>query len=407
MRIGIITVWFERGASYVSRQYKKLLEAGGNEVFIFARGGIPAKDDPSFNNDNVTWAEDEHIPIGGSFNLRIFKRWLLDNKIETVFFNEQKWLEPVVLCNELGIKTGSYIDYYTRVTVPYFRIYDFMICNTRRHFSVFSHFDQCFYVPWGTETELFKPISTEFVNKDIVTFFHSCGFSPERKGTDILIYAFSKVTSPGNLVIHSQTNLNKKLYHQRDIIKKLVKEGRLIIITKTVRAPGLYHMGDVYVYPTRLEGIGLTIVEALSCGLPVIVSDNGPMNEFLGKDCGSLIKVRKYFRRKDDYYWDMCEADTDNLSDILSNYARDLDKVKELKKNARTYALENLDWEINKENVLEIFNQSKIIPAEKKADLLLKIKNEDYLDHNNFKYKLYKISPGGYRIFHSLFKPHA
>ena len=37
MHIGIVTTWFERGAAYVSRQYRDAL-AGQHTVFIFARG---------------------------------------------------------------------------------------------------------------------------------------------------------------------------------------------------------------------------------------------------------------------------------------------------------------------------------------------------------------------------------
>ena len=42
MNIGIVTTWFESGAGYVSRQYKKILESPGNKVYIFARGGFYA-----------------------------------------------------------------------------------------------------------------------------------------------------------------------------------------------------------------------------------------------------------------------------------------------------------------------------------------------------------------------------
>jgi 1,2-diacylglycerol 3-alpha-glucosyltransferase len=402
MVIGIVTVWFERGASYVSRQYQKLLEANGNKVFIFARGGILAKDDPAFNSSNVTWADPTYVPIGGSFDLEMFKKWLKDKEIEIVFFNEQTWLDPVILCHDLGIKTGAYIDYYTNKTVPFFRVYDFLICNTRKHYSVFSEFEQCFYVPWGTETELFRPVSTKLLNKDFVTFFHSCGFSPERKGTDILIAAFSKLNIPCKLIIHSQVDLKKKLRHQRDIIDKLVRASKIEIINETVGAPGLYHLGDVYVYPTRLEGIGLTIAEALSCGLPVIVPDNGPMNEFVNDCCGSFARVSKYYKRKDDYYWDMCETDIKSLSDILEYYARNRDLVQHLKQGAREHAIKHLNWDLNKKIVNDIFLTTKMISGMEKSIIISKIRREEYLNRGSLKYRVYKVFPLGYKVLNYL-----
>ena len=59
------------------------------------------------------------------------------------------------------------------------------------------------------------------------------------------------------------------------------KQDLLKIYEKTLPAPGLYHLGDVYVYPSRLDGVGLTVGEALACGLPVITTENGPMDEFV------------------------------------------------------------------------------------------------------------------------------
>jgi glycosyltransferase involved in cell wall biosynthesis len=38
----------------------------------------------------------------------------------------------------------------------------------------------------------------------------------------------------------------------------------------------LYRAADVFVFPTLLEGMGLVVLEAMACGLPVIVTANGP-----------------------------------------------------------------------------------------------------------------------------------
>jgi len=43
-----------------------------------------------------------------------------------------------------------------------------------------------------------------------------------------------------------------------------------------------YRSAEVVVCPSRFEGFGLTPMEAIACGRPVVVSDIPPHREFLG-----------------------------------------------------------------------------------------------------------------------------
>lgn len=40
--------------------------------------------------------------------------------------------------------------------------------------------------------------------------------------------------------------------------------------------PQVYRAADVFVFPSLLEGLGLVVLEAMACGCPVIVTENGP-----------------------------------------------------------------------------------------------------------------------------------
>lgn len=403
MNIGIISVWFECGAGYVTRQYKNILEKSGHKVFIFARGGHYPLKDPLYNIPEVTWAKPSRLPVSYSFDLKEFRKWLELNSIQVAFFNEQYWWEPIILCHNLGIKTGAYIDYYTKETVPLFSSYDFLICNTKRHFSVFNNFDQSFYIPWGTEIEKFRPITFDLLNQEFITFFHSCAATPERKGTDQIIKAFSLTSGPGKLVIHTQISINKKFPELRNLVNRLTKEGKLILVNKTVGAPGLYHLGDIYLYPSRLEGIGLTMAEALSSGLPLVTTDYPPMNEFVYGNNGWLIPVSKTSFRKDNYYWPMCEVDIQEFSTIIQELIDHREEIHDFKRCARDYAEKNLDWNKNSNYIDDIFRNTKIKSSREKQPVFRLINSWDYLN-DTFQSRFYRLCPKGYSILHQIYR---
>lgn len=359
MNIGIVTTWFERGAAYVSKQYEKLLSKNNN-VYIYARGGerkaIGIKE---WDADNVHWATRDYVT---SVDLSEFEEWINKNKIECVLFNEQQNWQVILLCNKKGVKCGAYIDYYTEETVPFFKHYDFIICNTKRHFSVFSKYPQCYYVPWGTDVNLFKPSSCELVCEDKVTFYNSAGFDPKRKGTLQVIEAFSKLCEKygdeAELIIHTQVDIPDV---DGCIDRILSTHDNIKLINKTVTAPGLFFMGDVYVYPSELDGIGLTVAEAIASGLPVIVTGCGPMNEFGCDDIRKEVDIESYYSRGDGYYWPLAKIDTNSLYEQMCFYVENKKDVPNLKRRAREYAVEYLDWNNNEELLNHIFNSSKIL----------------------------------------------
>lgn len=353
MNIGIVTTWFERGAAYVSRLYRDTLKNSGHRVFIYARGGEKfAVGDPNWDSADVTWGKRSKYNVTHSIHKDDFINWIKNNKIELIIFNEQTWFKPVVWAHTLGIKTVAYIDYYTEKTIHLFSIYDALICNTKRHYDTFSWHRHCIYIPWGTNINIFKPQFSDN-SRHKIRFFHSCGMSPERKGTYDLINAFSKVTGDTSLIIHTQVSLTSKLNALPNknkllqTISDLLKARKLIIIEKTVTAPGLYYLGDVYVYPSHLDGIGLTQAEALACGLPIIVPDNPPMNEFIGKENGIAVPIDKLWSRSDGYYWPQCNVNLEKLTNAMQKYVDNYKNISYFKNSARNYAEKYLDWEKN------------------------------------------------------------
>jgi len=340
--IGIVTTWFERGAAHVSRAFLEAL-APAHNVFIYARGGEQyARGDPSWDREYVTWGKRIRIGIPNYINWPDFRRWVETNQLDVIIFNEQQSFDVVLKCLRLDIVIGSYVDYYTPQTVPFFDLFDFLICNTQRHYSLFRDHPQAIYIPWGTNLDRFKS-QPEPVSSSEIVFFHSCGLSPKRKGTDLLVEAFRRIQGPARLIIHSQHAIEDV-----DLIEKIDEDHRIQLITQVVGLPGLYHLGDVYVYPTRLEGIGLTIAEALASGLPVITTDNPPMNEFVEDDVnGRLVSVAGYNTRPDGYFWKEAVCDLQALASAMQYYVDHRDRIQIYKNQARKVAEERFDWQEN------------------------------------------------------------
>jgi phosphatidylinositol alpha-1,6-mannosyltransferase len=50
-----------------------------------------------------------------------------------------------------------------------------------------------------------------------------------------------------------------------------------------------FNLADVFLFPSALEGFGLTVVEAMSAGLPVVVSDRGSLPELVVQGEGGFV----------------------------------------------------------------------------------------------------------------------
>jgi len=354
MRIGIVTTWFERGAAYVSRAYRDNLVKEGNEVYIYSRGGEKIKmTGPMWHENYVTCGKNL---FEDNIDERHFFKWITDCRLEAILFNEQKSFKIVALTKRQfpNIKIGAYIDYYTEQTIEWYNVYDFVICNTNRHMFAMRAHPQKFYLRWGTDIDLFR---NNRQRSGQIVFFHSVGMSA-RKGTDLLIHSFinGELYKNSKLVIHTQIPIEMVCpYKQCELSKYNIE-----VIQRTVTAPGLYHMGDIYVYPTKLDGLGLTMYEAMACGMPVITTDNAPMNEIITNDFGRLVDVSYYYCRKDAYYWPMAVCSEDSLIQSMRYYIENPNQIDIHGQRARSQAEELYNWRERSKELNVIFKNAQI-----------------------------------------------
>jgi glycosyltransferase involved in cell wall biosynthesis len=104
-------------------------------------------------------------------------------------------------------------------------------------------------------------------------FIHNGGLidQDDRKGTRDVINAFRRIKSDHP---HLKVRLQKPSILPRLDNKITLEIGNLL-------DPGdLYRTGDVFIQPSKLEGIGFMVLEAIACGLPVITLNIPPLNEW-------------------------------------------------------------------------------------------------------------------------------
>ena len=143
------------------------------------------------------------------------------------------------------------------------------------------------YLPYIIDTDYFKPVIQTEIRAD---FLHNQGFGGAgfRKGTEQVFTAFTQLKG---MCQYTTIWVNSQPCEPQHSQIKPNTPGVLLRIQDCAEARDVYRYGKVYVAPSKREGLGLPILEAMACGLPVITTNAPPMNEWFD-DPRLLVKVR-------------------------------------------------------------------------------------------------------------------
>jgi glycosyltransferase involved in cell wall biosynthesis len=231
--------------------------------------------------------------------------------------------------------------------VELFQLYDLLLCHTRRHHSVFAHDARAFFIPWGVDTDLFRPGErqiTDLAEDEPLVLVHSAGMGgpSDRKGTDLALQAFARVTGRARLLLHTQLSRQRWPSTWLDAVDA---DPRIQVIEGPIDPVRFYQLGDLYLYPSRLEGIGLTLPEALASGLAAITTDAPPMSEFVQAGSnGSLVPVHEFRGRSDGYYWPESWVDPDQLRACVQRYVDHPSLARAQGRQARAGMVRDRHW---------------------------------------------------------------
>ncbi len=104
----------------------------------------------------------------------------------------------------------------------------------------------------------------------------------------------------------------------------------------------LYASMDVFALPTMGEGFGLPILEAMSCGVPVIATDCSAVTELV-QGRGELLRVKEWLT-VGPYNIEQAIADTDHLVELLNKLYENPELRAEYGRKGREFA-ETMTWD--------------------------------------------------------------
>lgn len=120
-------------------------------------------------------------------------------------------------------------------------------------------------------------------------FILHVGTLEPRKNTERLIEAYTLlIQDPKSKIQNGLVLAGRKGWLYEPILRAVERvnsSGGRVILADYVHddeLPLLYNMADVFAYPSIYEGFGLPAAEALACGVPTLVSNDGALSEVVG-----------------------------------------------------------------------------------------------------------------------------
>lgn len=121
---------------------------------------------------------------------------------------------------------------------------------------------------------------------------------------------------------------------------------------------GLYAVADVYLQPSKAEGLGMPVMEAMACGVPVVATDTGGLTELLSDERGHLVPPDYSFQD----VWGNSRRDMISISETTKNLQAVMDTNCVHKDKALEYA-RHRTWNIAvqqmDQKIVELLNEPK------------------------------------------------
>lgn len=206
-------------------------------------------------------------------------------------------------------------------------------------------------IPYGVNTTLYSPENPAKEQKINIPDDHIVLFTLQRlareKRVDIVIKAFKEILRAHKKTILIVGGIGPEKKDLINLAKKL-KIDHKIIFTGYIdekELPQYFLMSDIFLFHSTFETFGITLAQAMSCGLPIISVDNTAIPELIKNDLnGYLVETFDYKK----------------MAEMTIYLIKNHEKRKQIGLNNRKKALMNLDWDLVAKKYEKLF--TNIIP---------------------------------------------
>ncbi len=184
-------------------------------------------------------------------------------------------------------------------------------------------------------------------NQDKIKFIYIGRLDVYIKGIDIMLEAFAK-----NKEILLENNCTLDIYGpdilgRREQIEKIITDkdlGELVFIHKQVGGEekiNKYFESDIFIQTSRNEGMPVGILEALSLGMPCIITD--------GTNLGNIVEQYNAGWKS--------ETNIDKLAEMIKKAILEKESLKEKSQKAIKLIDENFSWNEISERLSNVYNE--------------------------------------------------